>query len=302
MAVAPALSPAPPASLRTPVLLAAAGAGAIAFSSIFVKLAAVSPETAAFFRCLYALPVLWLFAAHERRRGPSRAPRNRPAVLVASLSFGCALLFWHHTIADVGAGLATVLANVQVVLVPLAAWLVLGERPPARVVAILPAVLAGVVLVSGALEQRAYGDEPLAGVAFGLMASLCYVGCLLGLRQANRLGDRPAGSLLDATAGATVICGAYGLAGGALDLAPPTAAQGWLVLLALTAQACGWLLLARSLPSIGAALASVIILIQPVGSVLLALAILGERPSPWQLSGVAVIAAGIVVAGSGARR
>lgn len=295
-------APVPAPTLRAPVLVAAGGAAAIAFSSIFVKLADVSPATAAFFRCFYALPVLFLFAAYERRARPSQAATRHPgALLVASLSFGCAMLFWHHSIGDVGAGLATVLANVQVVLVPLAAWVFLRERPGARVVAVVPVVLFGVLLVSGALEQGAYGDDPVAGVSFGLLASLCYVGCLLGLRQANRDGDRPARSLLGATAGATVVCAVYGLASGTLDPVPPLAAQGWLVLLALTAQALGWLLLARSLPRIGAALASVIILIQPVGSVLLALVLLGEDPSAWQLAGVAVIATGIVVASSGAR-
>ena len=39
------------------------------------------------------------------------------------------LILWHHSIEDVGAGLATVLANIQVGLVPLVAWLMLSERP-----------------------------------------------------------------------------------------------------------------------------------------------------------------------------
>ena len=43
--------------------------------------------------------------------------------------FAADLILWHHSIADVGAGLATVLANIQVVLVPLVAWAVLAERP-----------------------------------------------------------------------------------------------------------------------------------------------------------------------------
>ena len=41
------------------------------------------------------------------------------------LFFAIDLILWHHSIGDVGAGLATVLANVQVVLVPLVAWAVL---------------------------------------------------------------------------------------------------------------------------------------------------------------------------------
>ena len=42
------------------------GAVAIAFSSILVRLSHASPETAAIFRCLFALPLLGLLAGHYR--------------------------------------------------------------------------------------------------------------------------------------------------------------------------------------------------------------------------------------------
>ena len=48
--------------------------------------------------------------------------------------FSADLILWHHSIADVGAGLATVLGNLQVVLVAFAAWAVLGERPDALLI------------------------------------------------------------------------------------------------------------------------------------------------------------------------
>ena len=67
------------------------------------------------------------------------------------------LILWHHSIEDVGAGLATVLANIQVVLVPLVAWAVLAEQPRRQVLAALPVALFGVLLISGVLEHGAYG-------------------------------------------------------------------------------------------------------------------------------------------------
>lgn len=54
-----------------PTLAAVAGALCIASSGPLVRLADVAPATAAVFRCLYAVPVLVLLAAGERRRfGP----------------------------------------------------------------------------------------------------------------------------------------------------------------------------------------------------------------------------------------
>ena len=45
-----------------PILAGVLGALVIAFSAILVRLAEVSPSTAAFFRCAYALPLLGLLA------------------------------------------------------------------------------------------------------------------------------------------------------------------------------------------------------------------------------------------------
>ena len=39
------------------------------------------------------------------------------------------LILWSHTIAAIGAGLGTVVGNLEVLIIALLAWLVLGERP-----------------------------------------------------------------------------------------------------------------------------------------------------------------------------
>ena len=280
----------------SPRLVAVAGALTIAFSGILVRLAEVSPETAAFFRCAYAVPALALLARYEQRRLGPRAPKERRFALLAGVLFAADLVFWHYAIADVGAGLATVLANLQLVLVIYAAWAILGERPEARVAAAVPILLGGVVLISGVLETGAYGRDPARGVVFGVLASLAYAAFLLLLRQANAGPRRPAGPLLDATAVSAVVCLLAGAALGTIDLAPGWSATAWLVLLALSSQVLGWLLISVSLPRLPAALSSVLLLAQPVGAVALAFVLLGEEPSAIQLGGVATVLAGIAVA------
>ena len=105
-----------------------AGALAIAFSAILVKLADVAPATAAIFRCAYALPVLWRSpAARTGASGRARPWRTRALAIPAGVFFAADLIFWHHAIEDVGAGLATVLGNLQVVIVPFAAWAILAR-------------------------------------------------------------------------------------------------------------------------------------------------------------------------------
>lgn len=175
------------------------GAVTIAFSSILVKLSHASPSTAAIFRCAFALPVLGVLAWLEDRRFGSRSWAERRIAVAAGVFFAVDLILWHTSIEDVGAGLATVLANIQVVLVPLAAWALWSEKPARRVLAGLPVALIGVVLISGVLQHGAYGRDPGQGAVFGLCAGVAYVGFLLLLRRGGADLRRVAGPLFDAT-------------------------------------------------------------------------------------------------------
>jgi drug/metabolite transporter (DMT)-like permease len=280
--------------MARPGLAAVAGALTIAFSAILVKLAEVAPETAAIYRCAYAVPVLWALALWEDRRFGARPARDRLLAIPAGIFFAADLIFWHHAIANVGAGLATVLGNLQVVIIPFAAWAILGERIERRILVALPLVCSGVVLISGVLETGAYGDDPVRGVVYGVLTGITYAGFILVLRQGSSDLRRPAGPLFDATAVATVVAVAAALALGVTDLAPTWPEHAWLVLLALTSQVLGWLLITVSLPRLPAALTSVTLTIQPVGSVILGVILLGEDPTVLQLAGAACILAALL--------
>ena len=272
------------------------GALAIAFSSILVRLSHASPSTAAIFRCAFALPVLGVLAWLEDRRFGRRSWAERRVLVPAGVFFAIDLILWHHSIEDVGAGLATVLANIQVVLVPLVAWALLAERPGRRILAALPIALLGVLLISGAFEHGAYGRAPGRGALFGIGAGIAYVGFLLLLRRGAADLRRVAGPLFDATATATVVAVVIGLIVGDADLTPAWPGVAWLVVLALTSQVIGWLLIGTSLPRLPAAITSLILCVQPVGSVALAALILGESPSALQLVGVAVVLLAVLTA------
>src|SRR5438128_9736469 len=161
---------------RRPALTVLVGAVAIAFSGILFRLAHVSPSTGAFFRCVWALPPLWLIARWEERRWGPRSRRARGWAWLAGAFFAADLVLWHNAIEQVGAGLATVLGNTQVVLVGLLAWALLGERPHRSSLTAIPVVGFGVVLISGALEQGAYGSNPQLGAVYGVLTGIAYSG------------------------------------------------------------------------------------------------------------------------------
>ncbi len=214
---------------------------------------------------------------------------------VAGLFFAADLILWHYAIDYVGAGLATVLSNTQVVLVGLFAWLIWHERPPRATLVVIPVIMVGIVLVSGVLESGAYGVDPVRGTVYAILTGLAYTGFLLILREGQRGVVGPGGPLFDATLSSAAACLVAGLAIGNLDLTPGWAAAGWLVLLALLCQCLGWLLVAVSLARLPAIVTSVSLMLQPLCAVLFAGAILGESPSSLQLLGAAAILGGIVV-------
>jgi drug/metabolite transporter (DMT)-like permease len=227
--------------------------------------------------------------------------RGRLFAVAAGVFLALDLIVWHRAIHEVGAGLSTVLANLQIITVAPVAWLVLSERPSRRALAAIPVAVLGVVLISGVLGSGAYGRNPGLGAVYGVLAGLSYTGFLLTLRHSSSDRRRVAGPVADLTVVSAVVCGILGLALGDLDLDPSLRAQGWLILLALSSQVLGWLVISISLPRLPAALASVLLTFQPMLTVLLAAAIVGEHPSALQLGGVALVLGGLLVATTGRR-
>jgi drug/metabolite transporter (DMT)-like permease len=279
-----------------PAAAGALGALVIAFSAILVRLAEVSPSTAAFFRCLYALPVLGALAWWERRRYGPRSRGDRLLALGAGVLLAADLTVWHHSIEAVGAGLATVLGNIQVVFVGLIAWAALGERPDNSALASIPVVFAGVVLISGVIGAGAYGDDPALGVIFGVLTALMYALFILSLREGNADVRRPAGPLFDATLTSTLFSALGGVAVGDIEWTPGLESQAWLLVLGLSSQVLGWLLISVSLPRLPAVVTSILLMLQPVGAVILGAVLLSEAPSTVQLAGVVVVLGGVAVA------
>ena len=272
-----------------------AGILIISFSAIFVRLAGVSPATTTLFRAAYALPLLvglWMIGRRDDHRP---AVMRRRAVLAGVILAGD-LTLWHLAIGDIGAGLATVVANVQIVIVGLAAWLLYGERPTRLAGLLVPVVFPGVIMISGLGRPDAYGANPPRGVLFSLGAGVSYACFLLVFRSSGRGSASPVGPLTDATLGTAAGALVLGpLADPHFSLAPSWPAHGWLAALALAPQAVGWLFIATALPRLPALETSVMLLGQPMLTVLWAFLIFGERLSSVQWLGVALVLGGVGV-------
>jgi drug/metabolite transporter (DMT)-like permease len=290
-----------------PLAAAVAGTAIISGSAVVMQLANASASLTALARCGFALPVLGVLVLRERRRGAAPlGSRSRWLARLSGVFLAGDLIVWSHAINAIGAGLGTVVPNLQVLFISVLGWLILGERPHRSLLFAAPVMAAGLVLVGGLADTHAYGADPAAGVAEGVAVAALYSVYIFMLRQATttKAGPTkpaPVSTLFEATLAATVTSAVLGLVLDDFRLAHPWAAHlwstlGWLLVLAMTSQVVGWLLITKSLPGLPAWMIGVVLLIQPAGSVTLGYLVLAERPSMIQLAGVALMLTGVLIA------
>ena len=285
---------------RRTMLIALTGAVAISFSPVFYVYSDTNPSTGAFFRMLYALPALALLA-YLVRKADTRSSRTRWTAFGAGLILAPDMLSYHSSMIFIGIGIATLIGNSQVIIVTLASWKLFGEKPNPAILLSLPVVIIGLALISGFADPEPYGEDPVKGVVFGMMAAFFYSSFLILFRYSNRELAPSSSVQLDATVGAALgllVLGLLPLSSMAiepLELQPTWPGHGWLILLALLCQVAGWLAIAHALPRLPAAHTSFAVLLQPVLTLVWGYVILHqEGHSQNQVIGVFLVLVAIV--------
>ncbi len=214
-------------------------------------------------------------------------------------------LLWTTSVARCGASLATVLAYTSGGFTALLGFLLLRERLGRWGLAAVGLCIAGCTLVSGALEGGpGHGDA--AGVAMGLASGALYalytVMSRAGARRAAdpwtmvlyAFGANALAQLLFLAAGPLLFPAAPGL-GDLLMLG--SSAGGWAALLGLAAgpTLLGFGLYNVSLRHLSSAEANLVLTLEPAITAAIAYPLLGERMTPAEILGSAVILGGVVL-------
>ena len=289
-----------PADDRRIMLIALFGAMLLSFAPLLYIRSETSPVTGAFFRMLYALPIL-IFLVWYLNRDDPRGMRNRALAFSAGLLLAIDFVGYHSAIDYIGSGIATLIGNSQVIIVTLASWWMFGERPNRMILLALPMVMLGLIFISGIWDDEPYGEDPIKGVLGGIVAAIFYSSFLILYRFSNRIQAPSVNLQLDATAGAAtglLIVGILPLS--RLDIEPIAFSftwpgHGWIILLSISCQVIGWIAITYALPRLPAAHTSFAILLQPVLTILWGVILLSEKPSIQQIGGMSLIFVAIIV-------
>lgn len=273
----------------------AAGAFAMSFAPIFVRLADVAPTTSAFYRLAIGGGALAVISLRRRPgAGVARGTGLWGIVAVAGVVFALDLAFWHRSIHYIGPGSATILGNFQVFFVAAFGWIVLREGVGARYAAGTTLAFLGLVLLVGGGWGNG-GADFRWGVVFGLLTAVMYAAYLIVLqrtqRHPQRLGAFPNMAVISIV-GAAGLAVAVGLEG--TGFAIPTARDGVLLTAyALIGQVLAWVAVSKGLTYLPASQASLILLVQPTLAFVWDVTLLGRPTAPRELIGAALALAGI---------
>lgn len=286
-------APHTPAAWIGPVAVLAGGI-CIGFAPIGLRLGLsmgeMGPQAIALWRYLFAAPVLFTICLVTQRRLPSRP---NLLIILAGACFTLDIGLWHWALERTTVANATFIVNLGNIGVGLAAWIFLKERPTWQWgVAVLIAVTG-----AGLLSQAgpAGGKTDLSGDLLALGAALLVSGYMLFSKLA-----REDLSAIDAIFWLTTteICVATGLTllsgeslapTGITDLAAP-------LFLALVVQVGGQGLIIFGLGRTPAAIAGILVLIQPVTAAAISWRLFDEPLNVFQGFGGLLILAGVLIA------
>ena len=166
---------------------------------LWVKASNMDPATQAFLRVFLGFLILLPLGIHEIR---TKRGLHRQGIILAVISgifLGIDFVAWNYSIFLIGSGVAAILLNLQVVIVPMLTAVVDKVKLPRSFVFILPIMIVGVLFTGGVFEpaEGSVGPATISGIktsvigtAAGLTSGLCYSLYLYLSRKASTSAPR----------------------------------------------------------------------------------------------------------------
>lgn len=263
--------------------------------SLLYQLADTNSFSVGFLRLLIAAPALLFFCRMRVGPGCWRVSRSHLlAIGLIGVATATYQLSYFAAIPRLGVA-AAVMINIcsAPIITAVLAGLVLGERlGRVTILALLGAVI-GTGLLVGGIPQAASSSELWIGALLALGAGLSYSLVALGGRAVAPFYHPLQPTALAFTLGALLLLPPALASGLVLDYPP----LGWLLLLylGLVPTALAYVLYLRGLQAVPATVAATLSLLEPLGSTLLAVLLLGERLNLRGMLGAGILLASMAL-------
>ncbi|MBI33337.1 MAG: DMT family transporter [Candidatus Thioglobus sp.] len=165
------------------ILFVLFGAFIISFSPVMVSVSDLQPTVSAFYRVFIGSIFLLAMVLVNRQRYTNAFIVN-PYLIFAGIFFALDLWFWHRSILYIGPGMATLIVNFQIFIIPLLSFFVFSITPNRYQ---MIAILLG---ITGLYLTMSYGDSIShenirLGFIFGILTAFAYSAYILSLKKNN---------------------------------------------------------------------------------------------------------------------
>lgn len=159
----------------------------------------MDPATQAFLRVLLGFLILLPLGIAEMKKKMTLPKRGIIYSVIAGSLLGIDFTAWNFSIFLIGSGVAAILLNLQVVIVPMLSAIFDKYRLPKSFIVILPLMIIGVLLTGGVFESSGalVGPASISGIKtsvlgtmFGLTSGICYSFYLYFSRKAGATAPR----------------------------------------------------------------------------------------------------------------
>ncbi|OBQ46584.1 hypothetical protein SP90_11780 [Halodesulfovibrio spirochaetisodalis] len=273
----------------SPYIAVPIGALIISFSPVLVRLTTVSPDSSAFYRVLFGGITLMIISI-ARREKISVPLKIWGLVALTGVFFAIDLQCWHRSIGYVGPGLATILGNLQVFATAAFGAILFKEIISKRLIVALPLAVIGLFLLIGLDINQMY-SHILWGLFFGILTALSYSCYLICLRQSQSTEKK-----LPLFANMGIISLLTALSVGISmystgDSFAITTPHDWLYLImyGVFCQGIGWAFISKGLPNLPAAIAGLLMLLQPALAFVWDVVLFNRPTGTYGLFGVALV-------------
>lgn len=293
--------------LASPLVRLTGGALLIGASAVFVRLVRddapeTGPVAVAFWRMLFGGVVLLPLAL---RGGTIRVAgtRERGLIMLAAFIFACDLTVWHASIHRIGPGLATILGNLQAVILALVGLVVFRELGARRVVLSVGCAMIALVMLTAGSWSGGTGEYQ-AGVLLGLGTALCYSGYLLTLRSfgsGTHARLSPVRRMLLISLACAAFLALFAWIGGESLLLASAESYALMFLYGAFCQGLAWVWISGAMPLVPASVSGLVLLLQPAVSFVSDVLFFGRGVTGLEAGGALLAAAAIWMGSSQAR-